>query len=169
MYLVDQHAAHERVNYDKFMEEVKTNSIDVQPLLLPYLLSVNDVEKEFLVEKLDVLREMGIDIQEFGSREFKISSVPVIISELNFKLFFDDLLSDIMNLKNISINNLLKEKIAQKACKASVKAGDKMSKTDTELLLKMLNGNLGLKCPHGRPICIKISRSEIEKWFKRIV
>ena len=169
MYIVDQHAAHERVNYDKFMERVRSNTIEVQPLLLPYLISVNDVEKEFLLDKLDVLVEMGIDIVEFGSREFRVSSIPAIISEINLKTFFDDLLSSIMTLKNITINDLLKEKIAQKACKASVKAGDVMSKNDTDILLKMLNGNLGLKCPHGRPICVKIARNEIEKWFKRIV
>ena len=72
-------------------------------------------------------------------------------------------------LSSITIEGLLKEKIAQKACKASIKAGDKLSKNDTEILLNMLKGNLGLKCPHGRPICVKISKTEIEKWFKRIV
>ncbi len=169
MYIVDQHAAHERVNYDRFMNTLKTNSVDVQPLLIPYLLSVNELEKEFLIEKIDVLREMGIDISEFGSHEFRVSSIPIVIADINLKNFFDDLLSSIMTLKNITINELLKEKIAQKACKASVKAGDKMSKSDTDMLLAMLNGNLGLKCPHGRPICIKIARNEIEKWFKRII
>lgn len=169
MYIVDQHAAHERINYDRFMEKVASRQIDVQSLLIPYILRVNDIEKEFLLEKIEILRDLGIDICEFGSFEFKISSIPAIISDINLKDFFDDLLSNIMALKSIAINDLLKERIAQKACKASIKAGDKMSQTDTEILLKMLNGNLGLKCPHGRPICVKISRTEIEKWFKRIV
>lgn len=169
IYLVDQHAAHERINYDRFIKKVKDNQIDVQSLLIPYILKVNDIEKEFILDKIDVLQSLGIDISEFGSAEFKISSIPAIISDINLKNFFDDVLSNLMSLKSIEINELLKEKIAQKACKASVKAGDKLSKSDTELLIKMLNGNLGLKCPHGRPICVKISRVEIEKWFKRIV
>ncbi len=169
VYLVDQHAAHERVNYDKFIDRIKNNSIDVQPLLIPYILTVNDVEKEFILSKINLLTELGIEISEFGSHEFKVSSIPVIFSDINLKAFFDDLLFSIASLKSITLDELLKEKIAQKACKASVKAGDKMSKTDTDILLKMLSGDLGLKCPHGRPICVKISRNEIEKWFKRIV
>ena len=73
------------------------------------------------------------------------------------------------NLRAISLPSLLKEKIAQKACKASIKAGDKLSDEDIKCLIHKLNGNLGLKCPHGRPIAVKISKMEIEKWFKRIV
>ena len=169
MYLVDQHAAHERINYDKFMDKVKNNDIEIQSLLIPYILRVNDLEKEFILSKIDIIRGLGIDIDEFGQLEFRISSIPAIISEINLKTFFDDVLTNIMSLKSIVINELLKEKIAQKACKASVKAGDKLSKTDTEILLKILKGNLGLRCPHGRPICVKITKTEIEKWFKRIV
>jgi DNA mismatch repair protein MutL len=169
VYLVDQHAAHERVNYDKFIDRIKNNSIDVQPLLIPYILTVNDVEKEFILSKINLLTELGIEISEFGSHEFKVSSIPVIISDINLKAFFDDLLFSISSLKSITLDELLKEKIAQKACKASVKAGDKMSKTDTAILLNMLSGDLGLKCPHGRPIAVRITNTEIEKWFKRIV
>lgn len=169
VYLIDQHAAHERINYDKYLEKVNNSTVEVQPLLFPYVFKVNELEKDFLLAKTELLNELGIEIIEFGSTEFKVSTVPVIISGLNLGVFFDDLLKDLNNLSSISLSSLLKEKIAQKACKASVKAGDKLSKTDTEILLKMLKGNLGLKCPHGRPICVKITKTEIEKWFKRIV
>ena len=169
VYLIDQHAAHERINYDKYLEKVNNSTVEVQPLLFPYVFKVNELEKDFLLAKTELLNELGIEIIEFGSTEFKVSTVPVLISGLNLGVFFDDLLKDLNNLSSISLSSLLKEKIAQKACKASVKAGDKLSKTDTEILLKMLKGNLGLKCPHGRPICVKITKTEIEKWFKRIV
>ena len=169
VYLIDQHAAHERINYDKYLEKVNNSTVEVQPLLFPYVFKVNELEKDFLLAKTELLNELGIEIIEFGSTEFKVSTVPVIISGLNLGVFLDDLLKDLNNLSSISLSSLLKEKIAQKACKASVKAGDKLSKTDTEILLKMLKGNLGLKCPHGRPICVKITKTEIEKWFKRIV
>ena len=73
------------------------------------------------------------------------------------------------NIKKISVEELLVESIAQKACKSAIKSGDKMSDSEVEFLLKLIKGNLGLKCPHGRPIAIKIQRVEIDKWFKRII
>jgi len=78
-------------------------------------------------------------------------------------------LSDINILKRETLPNIIIEKIAQKACKAACKAGDSLTKSETEDLLKLLKYDLGLKCPHGRPISVKITKTEIEKWFKRIV
>ncbi len=169
LYLIDQHAAHERLLFDKLNKQIKENSLNVQPLLLPYILNLNSFEADYLSQKLNVLNEMGIEVAEFGLNTFKISSVPVVLGDIDLKLFFDELLSDLTGLKSITLNDLLKEKIAQKACKAAIKAGDKLSQANIVSLLEMLNGNLGLKCPHGRPIAIKITRTEIDKWFKRIV
>ena len=78
-------------------------------------------------------------------------------------------MSEISELKNISANSILSEKIAQKACKAAIKAGDKLSMPEIELLTEKLKENIGMKCPHGRSVVIKITRTEIDKWFKRIV
>ena len=169
MYFIDQHAAHERILFDKFNEQIKNNTIDTQILLMPYTFDVMPKEYEFLVKNLELLNSMGINIDEFGDYTFKVSALPVMISELNFKEFFDDLLYDLNNLKNIQLTDLLKEKIAQKACKAAIKSGDTLSDDDIKIILTQLKGNLGLKCPHGRPIAVKISRAEIDKWFKRIV
>ena len=88
---------------------------------------------------------------------------------MNLEKFFNEILSEINTLKTLTIDDILKEKIAQKACKAAIKAGDKLTEKDIEILLDKLNYNLGLKCPHGRPIAIKITGTEVEKWFKRIV
>lgn len=169
MYFIDQHAAHERILFDKFNERVKNNTIDTQILLLPYIFDVSGVEYDFLIDKLDVLNSMGIDITEFGDNTFKVSALPVLIADLNIKEFFDDLLFDLNNLKNIELTDLLKEKIAQKACKAAIKSGDKLDEEDIKIIMTRIKGNLGLKCPHGRPIAVKITRAEIDKWFKRIV
>ena len=108
-------------------------------------------------------------IEEFGRNSYKISTVPTLLSNINLKSFFDELLFDFNSLKKIEVEDLLLDKISQKACKAAIKSGDKMSNSEVEYLLKLIKGNLGLKCPHGRPIAIKISRMEIDKWFKRIV
>ena len=169
MYFIDQHAAHERILFDKFNEEIKNGKIDTQILLVPYMFDVTPTEYEFLVKNLDLLNSMGINIDEFGDYTFKVSALPVMIAELNFKEFFNDLLYDLNNLKSIQLTDLLKEKIAQKACKAAIKSGDTLSDDDIKIILTQLKGDLGLKCPHGRPIAVKISRAEIDKWFKRIV
>lgn len=169
IYFIDQHAAHERILFDKFNERIKSNSIDTQILLVPYVFDVSNREYEFLTDKLDVLNSMGIEIAEFGDYTFKVSAIPVIIADLNLKAFFDDLLFDLNNLKNIELTDLLKDKIAQKACKAAIKSGDKLSESDTNEILTRIKGDLGLKCPHGRPVAVKITRTEIDKWFKRIV
>lgn len=169
VYFVDQHAAHERLLYDKLKSAYSNNNVQIQPLLLPFVLNVNSLEHEFLTEKLHLLNSMGIEIDDFGGNSFKISSVPVFLSSLNLEMFFSEILSDLNSYKSITIDEILKDKIAQKACKSAIKAGDKLDKSEIDTLLDMLNYNLGLKCPHGRPIAIKITKTEIEKWFKRIV
>ncbi len=169
MYFIDQHAAHERILFDKFNEEIKNGKIDTQILLVPYTFDVTPTEYEFLIKNLELLNSMGINIDEFGDYTFKVSALPVMISDLNFKEFFDDVLYDLNNLKNIELTDLLKERIAQKACKAAIKSGDTLSDDDIKIILTQLKGDFGLKCPHGRPIAVKISRAEIDKWFKRIV
>ncbi len=169
LYFIDQHAAHERILFDRLNLAIKDNDMPTQPLLVPYILNVNANEFDFLYNKLSVLKEMGLDIDEFGNNSFKISALPTMLSELNFKKFFDSILSDIDGLKSISVTDILLDKIAQKACKAAIKSGDCLSDSEIDALLKLLKGDLGLKCPHGRPIAVKITRTEIDKWFKRIV
>lgn len=169
LYFADQHAAHERILFDKLCESVKNSNVVTQPLLFPYVLNVNNLEFNFINEKLSTLNSIGIEISEFGRNAFKVSSIPAFLVDMNIQKFFDDILSDLNELKNITINDILLEKLAQKACKAAIKSGDKLSQTEIDVLLEKLKQNIGLKCPHGRPVAVKISRTEIDKWFKRIV
>ena len=169
MYIIDQHAAHERMLFDRFNAKLSDGDIDTQPLLLPYVFDVDYKQAEFLNENKGLLQSMGIKISDFGGDSFSVSEIPVCIAEINLKEFFADLLGDINELKTIKMTDLLKEKIAQKACKAAIKAGDKLSEDDIKIILSEIKGNLGLKCPHGRPVVVKITRTEIDKWFKRIV
>ncbi len=169
LYFADQHAAHERILFDKLNLAVKNTKIDTQTLLIPYIINVNSIEYNFLISKIDVLNSMGIEISEFGRNAFKVSAIPTFLVDMNFKSFFDDILSDINELKNFTVNELLIEKLAQKACKSAIKSGDKLSDSEINILLDKLKDNIGLKCPHGRPVAIKITRTEIDKWFKRIV
>jgi DNA mismatch repair protein MutL len=112
---------------------------------------------------------MGINIVEYEDNVFAVYGIPVTLWNIDLKKFFDDVLSDLNSLKNIEITDLLHEKLAQKACKAAIKAGKVLSEDEIECLIVMLSGDVTLRCPHGRPITVKISKTEIEKWFKRIV
>lgn len=169
LFIVDQHAAHERILFDKLNASFNNLDVITQPLLIPFILDVNNNESNFINEQLNLLNNLGIEISEFGKNTFKISSIPSFLTELNLKKFFDDVLSDLDGFKNLTVNSLLVEKIAQKACKAAIKSGDKLSELDIDVITKKINENLGLKCPHGRPVVVKITRTEIDKWFKRIV
>ena len=169
LYIADQHAAHERILFDKLNDSLKKSETVSQPLLLPYVLNVNNVEYEFLSSKIKVLNSMGIEINEFGRNAFKVSAVPTFLTDMNLQKFFDDILSDLNTLKTFTVNDILMEKLAQKACKAAIKSGDKLSDIEISTLLDKLKENIGLKCPHGRPVAVKITRMEIDKWFKRIV
>ncbi len=169
IYFIDQHAAHERILFDKLNLAVKNASIVAQPLLVPYIINVNNLEYDFLMEKIELLNSMGIEINEFGRNAFKVSAIPTFLLDLNIKGFFDDILADLNQLKTFTVNDILLEKLAQKACKAAIKSGDKLSDIEIQVLLDKLKENIGLKCPHGRPVAIKITRTEIDKWFKRIV
>ncbi len=169
MYLVDQHAAHERILFDKLINLQEKQEIDTQPLLIPYVLNCNNIESEFIINNISSINSLGIELSEFGKNSFKVSSIPLFLSDINLEKFFDSILADLSLLKTITVSSVLKEKLAQKACKSAIKAGDKLDESQVNVLLNKLNENLGLKCPHGRPIVVKISRVEIDKWFKRIV
>ena len=112
---------------------------------------------------------MGIDIVEYEDNVFAVYAIPLTLWDIDLTKFFDDVLSDINLLKQLELTDLLKEKIAQKACKAAIKSGKTLSQDEIECLLSMLRSNIALRCPHGRPITVKVSRTEIDKWFKRIV
>lgn len=171
LYMIDQHAAHERILYERFTKEYNNQQLVVQPMMLPYVLTVNPTEYTMLMECLDNMRELGFDIDEFGDRTFKISAIPMLLSNINFDEFFSGFLSDV---KGGSINtkqsDIIKEKLMQHSCKSAIKAGNDLSNAEIELLFKqMKDEKIPLFCPHGRPIAVRVTKTEIEKWFKRIV
>lgn len=169
IYFVDQHAAHERILFDKFMDQIKSGTIDVQPLLIPYIENVNQEEYTFLLDNIKAFDALGIEISDFGKNFIKISTLPTCFIDMNVKGFLFDVLSDLRGLKSLSIDDILREKIAQKACKAAIKSGDSVSDGEVVIVADAIKKNMGLKCPHGRPVVVKITRTEIDKWFKRIV
>ena len=168
-YIIDQHAAHERLIFDRLKAEMEERKIVRQPMLVPYILTVNAEETAFLSEHLQSISEIGFDIEEFGAGSFKVSAVPLDLQGIDLPSFFNELLKDVGSLRAVKLSELLRDKIAMTACKHAVKGGMDLTDSEKEKLFTMLHGDMGLKCPHGRPVAVKLTKYEIEKMFKRIV
>ena len=169
IFFIDQHAAHERVLYEKFKNEYDNKNIVVQPLLFPYVLSVNSLESNILNETIDEIRDLGFEIEDFGDNTFKINAIPAIVSDLNFDKFFTEFLSDskLIAKKN---SELIKDYLMQHSCKSAIKGGNDLSENEiNHLYTQMSKEKITLFCPHGRPIAMRLSKQDVEKWFKRIV
>jgi len=170
MYLIDQHAGHERLNYDRLKKEYETGAIAVQPMLIPFVLTLNAEDDQIIQANLDAIRSVGFEIDEFGDRSYKVSAVPVIVGDIDFNKFFSMFLAEKLNKTKITEAELVKDNLMQMACKSAIKGGDDLSKDEINILLsEMGNSNVVLFCPHGRPVVVRITKKEIEKWFKRIV
>lgn len=168
MYIMDQHAAHERILYEKFLEDYKSDSIIRQILLLPEIMSISGIDKEKILQNLEHIAKLGLVIEEFGEREIVIREIPQLFNipgsiEL-VKEIIESLNSQIDSVYEIRI-----EDIIQKSCKNAIKAHDDISIEEIDQLVKDLNKTKNpFTCPHGRPIIISMNQREIEKKFKRI-
>ncbi len=170
VYLIDQHAGHERLKYDKLKQEYESGNLVIQPMLIPFVLSLNAEDNQIVNDNLEAIRSVGFDIDEFGDRTYKISAVPAIVSDIDFNKFFSIFLAERLNKSKITEAELVKDSLMQMACKSAIKGGDDLTKEEVKkLLAEMNNTGVVLFCPHGRPVVVRITKSEIEKWFKRIV
>jgi DNA mismatch repair protein MutL len=138
-------------------------------MLFPYQLDLNAFEREFISENKAYLEEIGFDIEEFGVNSFKINAVPVDLQYMDLSVFFNDILGDVSGYRSIKLEDLLKDKLASAACKAAVKGGMDLTQAEIDKLFELMDGDMGLKCPHGRPVVAKMTKKELEKMFKRIV
>ncbi|MBQ7352114.1 MAG: DNA mismatch repair endonuclease MutL [Clostridia bacterium] len=170
LLLIDQHAGHERLLFDKFNQELLNKELAYQPLIIPFILETNRNESIFINENIDIIKSLGFDIEEFGDDSFKISCVPLLFENINLEMLFAEILKEMDNRLIISQKDILKDYIAKKACKSAVKANNKLTDNEISKLISMLdNKEQVLLCPHGRPIIVEIDQKEVEKWFKRIV
>ena len=168
-YIVDQHAAHERILFDKLKEKWETRSVVSQPMLVPFIYNGNAQEFAFLERNFPVLREIGFDIEAFGDTSVRVSAVPAELMGIDLDSFFGEVLSAMESLRAIRLTDLLRDKLATAACKAAVKGGDLLTEQEVRTLIERMNGDMAMKCPHGRPAVVKLKKTEIEKLFKRIV
>ena len=167
MYVIDQHAAHERLLYNKIAYLYSQKEITKQPLLIPYEITLNSLELEIVEKSLSYLNSLGFD-SEVISNQLKIYSTPLELTDINFSEYFSLIFSD-YTLRKETIPEIINERLMQKACKSAIKAGMQLDNSEVKSLIRLLNGNVNLKCPHGRPIAVKITKLEIDKWFKRVL
>lgn len=167
-FIIDQHAAMERINYDQLISSFQSGHFK-QPLLVPHVFNANHYESSFLDDNLNAFREIGIEIEPFGNNCYKVSTVPAVISDINLDSFLKSAIGELVNLNPVRLTEIIKEKLSQIACKASIKGGDVLTTDQIQLLLNNIkDGKIPLQCPHGRPAIIRLTRDELDKWFKRI-
>lgn len=168
-YFIDQHAAHERLIYNRLVDRVSSRYVLSQPMLMPFVLSVNSEEYAFIMKQLPLLKELGFEAEEFGGTSIKISAVPLDLQRIDLDAFFGEILGSMESYSGIKLADLLKDKLASAACKAAVKGGENLTADEAKSLIAQMDGDMGLRCPHGRPVAVKMKKSELEKLFKRIV
>ena len=168
-YFIDQHAAHERLIYEKLKNKCEARTPLSQPMLMPYILTVNAQEFSFLTSQFEALRALGFDIDEFGGTSVKVSAVPLDLFGMDIEAFFREVLSSMESLRAIRLSEIARDKLATMACKAAVKGGERLTEEEARRLLSDMDGDMGLKCPHGRPAVVRMKKSDFEKLFKRIV
>ena len=168
-YIIDQHAAHEKILYEKFMKEVGTEEA-TQLLSPPIIISLTGIEEATAEQYNDQLAKNGFVLEHFGGHEYALSEVPLNLYGIDAKAFLLELLDELAKDIKGSVIKGIKEKIATCACKAAVKGNMELSLLEAEELIKqLLKAENPFNCPHGRPIIIDITKKEIEKKFKRIL
>ena len=169
-YIIDQHAAHEKVLYERFMKEFETREVTTQMVSPPQVISLNLQEDMLLKTHMEVFRRFGFEISEFGGREYSIHGVPANIYGISVQDLFVEILDSLENENSRQPLDIIAGRIATAACKAAVKGNNTLSFEEADQLIDEL---LGLEnpynCPHGRPTIISMTKYELEKKFKRIV
>ncbi len=169
MYLIDQHAAHERALYEDFTEKFKNSQISSQQLLQPIAVNLSEGEKVIVEENMELLESFGFEIEEFGARTYAIRAVPYVFNSPSNVSFFMDIVDTLADKNLKSIYDTKEDAIAMMSCKAAVKGNDRLSYSEAqELIQRLLSLQDPFTCPHGRPTIIEMTKYELEKKFKRI-
>jgi len=168
LVMIDQHAAHEKVLYEKINKEIKDGKMRLQELLIPEIIEVNQQEKRIIENNIGTFKKMGFEIEIFGEKQYKITTHPVIIRTKISALFVREAISLLMEKETAEKEEVLKRLTSTLACRAALKAGDELSNQEIEGLLKdYFEIQAPYSCPHGRPAIVNIPFYEVEKMFKR--
>ncbi len=168
-YMIDQHAANERINYEKIYKELEKQDVVNYEIMFPLNLSFTPGDAILVKEKMDVIKSLGIELEEFGGGSFVVRMVPVWMAKNNVNEYVEEIINQIINNKKETKMQFLDNMAKSLACKKSVRGNEYLSNMQIEFLLDdLVKCSNPYTCPHGRPIIVKYSKYEIEKWFKRV-
>lgn len=170
LVVIDQHAAAERINYEKILNSLQNSENVGYDLLVPFNLEFTPAEVVLVNENMQLINDLGIKLEEFGSNSFVVRSIPIWIFRGREKEFVEEIITQIIVGRKTTKIEFLNSLAKSLACKKSIKANEYHNQIEIEYMLEDLrNTSNPYTCPHGRPIIIKFNKNEIEKWFKRIV
>ena len=170
LFIIDQHAAHEKVLFERNMAKFKKQEFTSQQLSPPVIISLTLEEQQKVRANQEMLEKLGFSISDFGGNEIALCALPDNLYGLDGKQLFMDLLDEIDDASKPMTEELVWDRVATASCKAAVKGNNRLSRAEIEeLLQELLNLEQPYHCPHGRPTMISMSQTEIERKFKRIV
>lgn len=170
LYIIDQHAAHEKVLYERTMARLREKDYTSQILSPPLILSLDAKEQEALERFREPIEKLGYEVEHFGGKEYMINAIPGNLFNLDMKDLFIEMLDDFSNMSGRETPELILEKVASMSCKAAVKGNNRLSMPEIQSLIdELLTLDNPYNCPHGRPTIISMTKYELEKKFKRII
>ncbi len=169
VYLIDQHAAHERINFERLKKQIKENSVEIKKFILPDLLEIPEQYKDILEAHIDFLSTIGFLIEKLDDKSYTLKGIPLILEDVDYKNFILTTLERLIELESTDEHEKIMDKIlADIACASSIKSNTYLDEKSIRNFLKEFDFTPNnLTCPHGRPIIKEITKDEIFKWFKR--
>ena len=170
LFIIDQHAAHERIYYERYKAQFQEKDFEVQQLLFPVSLELSHREQAILEEHLDSLKEHGFELEPFGGTTYLLKAVPALLAKSDYKKLLYDIIDRFESDQNVTIEQKIDQVLMLMACHTAIRAHQRLQDSQIIALLKQMDElDLPYTCPHGRPTVIKISLDDLEKKFGRIV
>ena len=168
-YMMDQHAAHEKILYERFMNHLKVKDMDTQMIMPPVIIELNMQQEDAYKRNKQAFSRLGFEIEEFGGNAYKVNGLPVGLPNINLKQMLIDMIDGLTDDNSTDLD-IITERVATMSCKAAVKGNNKLSFEEAkELIEELMQAENPYNCPHGRPTLIVMSKYEVERKFKRIL
>ena len=168
-YMMDQHAAHEKILYERFMNHLKVKDMDTQMIMPPVIIELNMQQKDAYKRNKQAFSRLGFEIEEFGGNAYKVNGLPAGLPNINLKQMLIDMIDGLTDDNSTDLD-IITERVATMSCKAAVKGNNKLSFEEAkELIEELMQAENPYNCPHGRPTLIVMSKYEVERKFKRIL
>ena len=168
-YMMDQHAAHEKILYERFMNHLKVKDMDTQMIMPPVIIELNMQQEDAYKRNKQAFSRLGFEIEEFGGNAYKVNGLPAGLPNINLKQMLIDMIDGLTDDNSTDLD-LITERVATMSCKAAVKGNNKLSFEEAkELIEELMQAENPYNCPHGRPTLIVMSKYEVERKFKRIL